>query len=194
MQLTTKFSGHFDKYLNERIKAWGSKRRVAAAIHTPESMAWWYFNEFGTAGKRDPDAPGPAGVGGAYPITASKGKMLVFQDSSGEKQFREKVQHPGTKPSRFTTLSKPEYHKAIVEAVTTALRGSRYISPEMVEAPLVHSVQTAKQIIADRIRTTLQQKKWHDPASPYPNQRGKLGGELAADVYERDALVVPLSE
>lgn len=100
------FSIESSKYLKELVKRqidFVQKRSVAYKIVVPEDLKWWYWLEFGTAGRQDADAPFKTEHAGTYPIDPVKGKMLRIPDaahpnSPDGSRFLFHVDHPGIRP------------------------------------------------------------------------------------------------
>lgn len=91
-------SGKFLQELRSRRAAFG--KTVAYRITVPENLSYWYFLEFGTAGRQDSSAPYKTAIapGGTYPIEPVNGpQSLHWTDGSGE-HFAFHVDHPGIRP------------------------------------------------------------------------------------------------
>ena len=78
-------------------------RRIAYKIVVPEDLKWWYWLEFGTAGRQDADAPYKSEHSGTYPIDPVNGKMLRIPDAQSPSapdgsRFTFHVDHPGIRP------------------------------------------------------------------------------------------------
>lgn len=179
LNLTFDSNGPFTKTLDKRIKAW-EKRSVAFSIHTPPEIAWWYYNEFGTATQ----ATGPARKTGRYIIRPRDPiGWLIFPWNGEMVKFR-RVLHPGTKASHFTLLAQKAYRKVIRDAYKKAVEGGGLNDPEMVKTALLHSMQQTKELIAESMSRQLQQVPYHD------EDGGKLKGRKAHEVYRELAQVV----
>jgi predicted DNA-binding protein (UPF0278 family) len=182
------FKGDFTQRIQKRIAELAANKSPAARIRVPADMKWWYFQEHGTRGKTS------GSNGKQYTISAKPGGKLVFTNSQGVKVFADSVPHYGVKPSRFLTSVLPEIQAEVRRAFREALLKGALDSPADFKAVVLHSVQSAKKLIGDSMRAKLQPNGPKPSNSTYPKQSGKLGGQLAADVFERDAIVVDTSE
>jgi hypothetical protein len=96
-------SSSFLKELVKRQIDFVQRPTVAYKIVVPEDLKWWYWLEFGTAGRQDADAPHKTTHSGTYPIDPVNAKMLRIPDardpsSSDGARFLFHVDHPGIRP------------------------------------------------------------------------------------------------
>lgn len=186
-------NGAFTRMINKRVAAWSGRPTVGATLHAPDSLAWWYWNEFGTATK----ATGPVKKHAAYKIRGTKGNPLVFWDWRYEGVIvKDYVSHPGITPSHSVLLSQPEYQRNIQEGFKEALSNGGLDNPTVIQQSILHSVQFAKEAIGDTMNITLQGNDTFHPegAISGPGQGGKLKGQSAGDVFKEQAVVIPNGE
>lgn len=89
--------------LQRRVRDFSTRRSIAYRIRVPEDLKWWYWLEFGTAGRQDADAPFKTSHSGTYPIDPKEAGSLSWgnathpNDGSGGR-FQMHVDHPGIRP------------------------------------------------------------------------------------------------
>lgn len=76
---------------------------IAYKLVVPEDLQWWYWLEFGTAGRQDSEAPYKTEHSGTYPIDPINGTMLRIPDAKvpnapDGSRFTFHVDHPGIRP------------------------------------------------------------------------------------------------
>src|SRR5438045_2586638 len=62
--------------------------RISYRITVPEDLKWWYWLEFGTAGKQDASAPYRTVHADTYPIDPVKKPFLSWPDASEPGGYR----------------------------------------------------------------------------------------------------------
>ena len=96
-------SSLFLKELAKRQADFQRRPTVAYKIVVPEDLKWWYWLEFGTAGRQDSEAPFKSEHSGTYPIDPVNAKMLripnaTHPSASDGSRFLFHVDHPGIRP------------------------------------------------------------------------------------------------
>lgn len=182
LSLSFASDGQLTQMFERRIKAC-SGRSIEMGIHTPDDIAWWYYNEFGTATQ----ATGPVRRTGRYRIVPRPPNRYLIFPWNGELVAFTSVLHPGTKASHFTLLASKEYRKAIRRAFHEAVRSGGTDDMQKIRESLLHSMQLAKEAIAESMSRLLQQEQYHDEG------HGKLKGRKAHEVYLERAQVVDQS-
>src|SRR5258708_34885785 len=96
-------SSLFLKELVKRQIGFATKPTVAYKIVVPEDLKWWYWLEFGTAGRQDADAPFKSAHSDTYSIDPVNAKMLAIPDAKSPNgpdgiRFTFHVDHPGIRP------------------------------------------------------------------------------------------------
>jgi hypothetical protein len=108
--------------VRRRLLEFKSPTPIAYKLVVPEDLKWWYWLEFGTAGRQDGDAPIKTEHSGTYPIDPINGKMLLIPDAKspnepGGGRFTFHVDHPGIRPRliyRGVRTEIIEYAKAAI--------------------------------------------------------------------------------
>jgi hypothetical protein len=93
----------FLKELNKRARDFSARRTIAYRIRVPEDLKFWYWLEFGTAGRQDADAPFKTAHSGTYPIDPVHAGALSWGDATHPNdgnggRFQMHVDHPGIRP------------------------------------------------------------------------------------------------
>ena len=160
---STKFAAELQRRL-ESIA--GGPRVMSGLLHVPPELAWWYWQEFGTAGPYDID-----------PVNA---KVLSWPTPEG-RAIAHHVKHPGIKPRRFVTDSLPEIRQKMAQdfmAVFTTFNPELYK-----QALLTSTLPEAKKIIVSAIEDRL----------PGTRIDGKLAGDTAANTFDSAATITDVS-
>jgi len=95
--ISFKLDSPFLRELVKRQIEFKSAKPVAYKIVVPEDLKWWYWLEFGTAGRQDADAPYKTSHSGTYSIDPVNAKALHFE-VGGKSRFAVHVDHPGIRP------------------------------------------------------------------------------------------------
>lgn len=183
-------NGPFSRMLARRIKSWAAAPKIGAVIHTPPELAWWYYNEFGTATKREGMGP-PTGY---YEIPGYGISIFTYK---GEHHRRKAgvnpVHHPGTHASHAVSLAQPDYQHALSMAVKTGFAHGSLDSPAKVQASIESGMEEAKELIARNYDALLQHNDYHSAPGGIEGT-GKLEGRKAADDYRKLAQVKDIKE
>lgn len=96
-------SPYLRELVRRQIELKQDQKPIAYKLVVPEDLKWWYWLEFGTAGRQDSEAPFKSAHSGTYPIDPVNGKMLRIPDahipnSSDGSRFTFHVDHPGIRP------------------------------------------------------------------------------------------------
>jgi hypothetical protein len=186
LPLTTRVSGQFSKAMQGRIQRLEGVT-ISARIEVPDTLVWWYWQEFGTASSGD---AGRAS-GHSYEIVPKQAKLLVYP-YNGQKVISLRVEaHPGIKPRRSVTKALPEIREATQANVRKALVAGGADHPELIRQAILESAQEAKRLIVESIAQNIPGTR--DGDSEEHISPGKLGGRTAASVFDEEAQVVDLS-
>jgi len=168
--LTVTSRGQFLDRLAARRTAAQEATVIASRIVVPEALAWWYYQEFGTA---------------PHQIAPRDSSQLVFPDGG---RVSHPVQHPGTKPTRSVTKVLDEIEKAAAEMVRKAFLAGALDDPSLLRTAIHEATEEAKRLIVASIAQDLPGSR--GPTDPnYPKQSGKLEGRTAAEVFEEMATI-----
>jgi hypothetical protein len=131
------------KYLSELWQRHYSFVGTAAyRITVPESLAWWYMMEFGSAGRQDGGAPYKSqwSPGQTYPIEPRNAKALHWEDDDGH-HFAIHVDHPGIRPRLVYRGARDEIlEKAAIYLAQSLANGIRMSS---IRAAMLDNVMPA---------------------------------------------------
>lgn len=161
-----------------------TSQRVCARLRVSEDLAWWFFQEFGTATRADPysKAQGignmPRDAEGRYLILPLYGSELRFPGADGEQVVTSKVWHPGVYPRAFVRAAldniRIDFAKSVAPFVA---RGEMNLAQEM----LLNEVMIrALEAITENINQELTGIR----------DDGRLGGQSAAEAFSEGAEVV----
>jgi hypothetical protein len=190
--LNVKFSGTVTKMLAARSEKWAPKNTLGAVLTVPESLAWWRYQEFGTAGKNEAgDQKGATYVirskGVSYNVNneSNPHQLIFWSQLLGSLINRGAVVHPGVRPAAFVRKVLPEIQDQMCKTVRDALRKGALDRPDdMVQAAL-HSVQLAKNDIVTSMAVHLGNYVDDDEHPEF----GKLAGVKPEVVFEANATV-----
>ncbi len=178
-------NGAFSKMLKSRIAAWAVVPQLSSYIHTPPELNWWYYNEFGTATKRE-------GMGAPTPMYEIPGYGVSIFTYKGEHHRRKAgvnpVHHPGTHASHAVALAQPEYQAAVKDSIKVGLAHGALDDPTEMKKSLHAGVEGAKKVIAKQYDALLQHNDYHSAPGGIEGT-GKLQGRKASDVYSELAEV-----
>jgi hypothetical protein len=90
-------SSLFIKELLKRQIELRSRPRIGYTLVCPNDLRWWYWLEFGTAGKQDASAPYKSEHSGTYDIDPVDKHSLAWTEG-GVTRFAFHVDHPGIRP------------------------------------------------------------------------------------------------
>lgn len=124
----------YSRALLARVEAFLSSPAIGYKIVVPDDLKWWYWLEFGTAGRQDADAPYRTEHGGTYAIDPINGKALKFVDSSGKNRFAFHVDHPGIRPRLIYRGVRSDILAYAKESIMASFQNG--ISPEMLRVAL----------------------------------------------------------
>lgn len=182
MRLSVKrkpFSGAFLELLKQRRQQFASIKMAAQITVTPE-LAWWYWQEFGTAirgdagrasGRTYDNPTGPTGF--AFP------DAIIPNAPGGYRVGEQLLNQPGIYGKHFVEQSIPSIMKFAGRNLMEAGHESGYNPVVMRTDLLTNTMPTAINIIANTIAGAL----------PGTRTDGKLHGDSAAGVFEREAKV-----
>jgi hypothetical protein len=172
--------GNFLQQLQKRINAY-SGAVVAARVRVPDSLNWWYWNEFGTATRGDQGR----GSGHTYEIKPVTAEFLRFVGRNGLVFVKAIEAHPGIPPSRSVTRALPDIRRTVRELVHAAFTQHGADNPKVLEGAIVEATEQAKQHIVDSMDRNLNQGVLRED--------GRLEGRTAAQAFQVGAEVVNLS-
>lgn len=182
--------GSFTTMLEKRIGEWSAVRKLAVVIHTPPELNWWYYNEFGTATKRE----GMGSPTGYYEIPGSGTSIFMYKGVLHKRTAgKNPVHHPGTKASHAVSLAQPDYQNALKQAVRRGFSFGALNSPDKLLVSMHEGMVHAKELIARNYDSLLQNNDYHSPPGGTIGT-GKLGGRKAADDYRALATVEDMKE
>ncbi len=179
--LRVKFSGAVSKALQSRYAKWSQHKAMGARVVVPPALAWWYYQEFGTAGPYTIAAKDTT-----YSVNneSNPHQLVFFSKNAGGLVTRGKVLHPGLKPAAFVRKALPTIEQEIQRRISQVLRAKSVDSPEDIQAAVLHSVQFAKEEITTSMAAQLGHfQDGDDPAF------GKLEGRRPEDVFRENATV-----
>ncbi len=170
-----------------RRAAWSGQNTIGAVLTVPPELAWWYYQEFGTAGL---GVPG----GAEYPIYPRPGNLAAMNSNNqsqlvfmlgGELVNRAAVlHHPGVRAAGFVRKARPIFNDAVHAKLVAALKAGAHEDPTEIEKVVLHSMQLVKDEIVASMKTQLgHYSDGDDPAY------GRLEGQKPEDVFKTNALV-----
>jgi hypothetical protein len=156
--------------LNPASQAW--------LITVPDDLSFWYFLEFGTAGRQDSDAPVKSEHGGSYEIKP-KPSHKALHTAGG--RFNFKIEHPGVRPRLIYRGIRGEFFEYIASLnLAAALIGGETALglslPETMNAVMAYAVAA----MADRMETE----------APGTREGGRLDGRSAGETFRAEAKIV----
>lgn len=172
----------FISELQARARSFANQN-VSATLMVPSDLAWWYWLEFGTAGRQSPDAPYRSSYGGTYPIDPVNADALSFPPSPGaEHVIRAHVDHPGIRPRAFVRTAIGELSKKGLN-----------VTQDMLD--LGFRLSVLKQSIFNALDYDAKEQvaKELEAAAPNTREDGKLDGNSAAEVFLEEAYVLDTS-
>jgi len=169
-------NGEFSKRLEARAEKWRG-RKIAAHIHAPDELKWWYWNEHGVP---------------ARTIVPVESTRLAFPGEGGGTELRTSVDWPGIKPHHTVQNVMEDVRAATQVLVRHALDNEGADNPDLVEQAVVEATKEAKSLIVTQMAEDLPGTRRDNKT--YPKQSGKLHGETAASVFDRLAGVKDDSE
>jgi hypothetical protein len=171
----------FVKQLQAMRERLHGANRLAFRIVVPPEMAWWYWQEFGTALYAERETSNPTG----YTIKPKAGVALKFFDrGSGEFRFANEVFVYGIPAKHIVEESIPEIHIVVKHDAIQAFKQSGYNPHEMRDILLNNMMPKIKEIIKLAYEVKL---------SNTPRPGGRLEGTTAADEFEAKAVIEDLS-
>ena len=199
MTLGIKFKVKSEKLADEfqkRLKDFSGQTAKATLVVGPEAD-FWYYQEYGTATRRDAAAGGPTAAYTIKPVTPGV-KSLRFPDFEGKyegldhdeagyayadkipsSRSREGVSHPGVFPQAFVRDSIPEIMSQISDLLKTALRASGITFAAMRDVIHGPALRIAKDLITEKMSERLRGTRLD----------GRLQNSTASDVFHSSARV-----
>lgn len=178
--LKVKFSGAVSRALQSRHAKWSQRKAMGARVVVPPELAWWYYQEFGTAGKNESGEANSS----TYTIEPVKGNKLTFMWEGVLTDFGIVENHPGVRPAGFVRKALPTIQQEIHRKLGEVLRKDSVDSPEALQSALLHSMQFAKEEITTSMAAQLGHfQDGDDPAF------GKLEGRQPEDVFRANATI-----
>lgn len=161
--------------------------KVAYRVTVPSDLSWWYWLEFGTAGRQDSAAPVKTAHPGTYPIDPVNAEALYFPDahapnSPGGGRFAFHIDHPGIRPRLI-------YRGVRDDILLAAARGiGRGFIQEGVR------LATLRTVLRDDVMPYAIEKMGEalDLAAPGVREDGRLDGNTAGEVWREEAEIEEL--
>lgn len=163
--------------LEQRLADWQSAN-LRARVTVPPELKWWYWNEFGTASRGDTER---GASGNFYPIDPVNKKLLSFPTEEGQVVALH-VDHPGIHPHRFVLNSLP----GIMDFARINVRTAFIRSGGDVEAV---RIQLMEVVMPEAITEIARFMFFALPGTRMGEYSG-LNGQVASDVFEREAKIV----
>lgn len=118
----------YSRELLKRVTQFLSAPTIAYKIVVPDDLKWWYWLEFGTAGRQDADAPFKSEHSGTYPIDPVTGKFLRIPDARvpnapDGSRFTVHVDHPGIRPRLIYRGVRAEILEYAKSSMATSFHG-----------------------------------------------------------------------
>lgn len=166
--------GGFKAELQRRRERLSTAGPVGVLLWAPDSVRWWYFQEFGTAG--------------GYSIDPVNAKLLRWPEPSAQGGWRTAthVTHPGVPATKFVSRVLADIEAMAGTSIMNALLGSDYDMAAVQAALLDEIGPEAKRLIVESMAEQLPQKRAADTG-------GKLDGESPADVFDAATELRPLT-
>lgn len=169
----TGVKGNFLTKLNARKVAWASTPAVGARLQVPSpSLDWVFMHEYGAA---------------PFPIDPVNGDLLRFPIGT-ELIETGHVNHPGFRATRAVYQTLPEIRSKLKEIF-------QGVTPQMLDAPKALAVSVfgfvqnvVKPAVVEAIRASLPGLRAMEPS------KGRLKGETAGDVFDRESEVLDIGE
>jgi hypothetical protein len=153
------------------------KPTQAWRITVPDDLSFWYFLEFGSAGRQDAEAPIRSEHGGSYEIKP-KPDHKALHTAGGRFNFR--IEHPGVRPRLIYRGIRRELFEFIgtVNLAHALVTGQTEDGLSLNEA--MHEVMLfAVHAMGARL----------DAAAPGTREEGRLGGRTAGDTFREEAQI-----
>jgi hypothetical protein len=149
-------------------------------ITVPDDLSFWYFLEFGTAGRQDADAPAKSEHGGSYEIKP-KPDHKALHTAGGRFNFR--IEHPGVRPRLIYRGIRGELFEFISSLnLTRALIGGETALGLSLSETMTAVMAYAVNAMADRMETE----------APGTREGGRLDGRSAGDTFRAEAKIVEI--
>lgn len=176
------FTPRSTKFLAELKTRVASLRKgtVAYRVRVPEDLKFWYWLEWGSAGRQDAGAPYQTEHAGTYPIDPVNKHVLRFPDASapGGMRFAFHVDHPGIRPRLIYRGSRAE----ILEYMSAAL-SLHFLDTGFRLGSLRAALMDTEEFAIDKMGAAL------DAAAPNTRADGRIDGETAGSVWRSEAIV-----
>jgi hypothetical protein len=172
---TTKLEERFARRAQEL-----KQKEIKMQIYVPPGYEWWFYQEYGTAVRGDR----PYASGDTFDIVPKSGETLRFEGTGGDFVFpKEITDHEGIYPKRYIRGIQREI-RAEQKKFIRELISSGKLTKENIRQTIRQAMRATKAMIVASMARSLT------GASP----EGKLGGEFAADVFDRVARIKDVGE
>jgi hypothetical protein len=172
--------------IKDRQREWGSVKTIAARIVVPDSMQWWYWQEFGTAvgGREGVTDPAGGASGHTYEIPGGNPYPVTFPGEDGKPVTAFVKAHPGVPSHHFVAKSLKDILLSAHQNFIESLHEGGY-----------WSVASVKNALLERTMPAAIQRIGIEIAKELPNARpdGKLEGLHAYEVWESDSKIKDVS-
>lgn len=164
--------GLIDELRRRREKAGGT---VGVLLWAPDSLRWWYFHEWGTAG--------------GYSITPVNAELLRWPDPNAQGGWRTAthVTHPGVPAKAFIRKVLADIEVMAGREVMNAFILGDHDMVAVQAAMLDPIGKEAKKMIVESMA------KEFGPQTREGGTGGKLDGQAPADVFDAEVEILPLT-
>ncbi len=165
-------------------------KEIAYLIRVPPDLSFWYFLEFGTAGRQDAAAPFKTSHSGTYAIDPLNGRYLRIPDAHvpnnpDGSRFTLHVDHPGIKPRLIYRGVRESVLARAVEGVGEAFSTTGQVRVAAIEQAMQENIMP---FAVEAMGAAL------DRAAPGTRVDGKLTGTTAQQVWNDEATIVKVAE
>lgn len=155
-------------------------KQIKMQIYVPPGYEWWFYQEYGTAVRGDR----PYASGDTFDIIPKTGKSLKFENTEGEFAYpKEVTDHEGIYPKRYIRSIQKEI-RAEQKKFIRELISSGKLSKENIKQTIRQAMRATKAMIVASMARSL----------PGARPEGQLGGEFAADVFDRVSRIKDVGE
>jgi hypothetical protein len=145
-------------------------------VTVPDDLKWWYWLEFGTAGRQDADAPIKSAHSGSYEIKPTDGHKALRIGN----RFAFKVEHPGIRPR----LIYRGIRRELFEFIGTVNLAHALITGQTEDGLTLN--EAMHEVMLYAVHAMGAQL---DAAAPGTREGGRLGGRSAGDVFREEAQI-----
>jgi len=171
---TTSLTSNFLDKMKQRAEQWSDSPSISFTIMVPPELAWWAYHEYGIAHSYEISGPNGVAFTGEYGVI-----------------IKPYVIHPGLQPTHTVGVVKESIMNGLLQAAVKEAFATNNYEVTGVTTYLEQYMEAIKQEIVDQMAIdlpgTFRQRISQD--DNFPNQQGKLGGALAADVFNANATV-----